>query len=131
LSGGTTIVTQGGGLGTGNVSLTAGAVTLTLQGASQNYIADTANLNIGFTNDIVNLNFSGTDTIGSLTIAGAQQAPGIYGSSMSGAPNVLPELFGTGTFTVLSTIPEPSTWAMTGLGAGLLMLAQRSRRKRS
>ncbi len=63
LSGGTTVVTQSGGLGSGNVSLTAANVTLTLQGATNNYIADTAALSIGFAGDIVNLNFTGTDTV--------------------------------------------------------------------
>jgi len=129
LGGGTTIVTQNGGLGTGNVSLTAAAVTLTLQGAVNNYISDTANLNIQFTDDIVNLNYSGTDTISSLTIAGVQEAPGIYGSAASGAPNVRPELFGTGTLTVLTMIPEPATYMLFGLG--VLVCAQQFRRKKA
>lgn len=128
ISGGTLIVTTNGGLGTGNVSLTAAAVTLTLQGASNNYIADTANLSIGFTDDIVNLNFTGTDTINALTVAGVPQSPGVYGSSTSGAPNVLPELFGTGTFTVLNAVPEPATYMLMGLG--FLVCAQQFRRSK-
>jgi len=129
LSGGTTVVTQNGGLGTGNVSLTAASVTLTLQGASNNYISDTANLSIGFTNDVVNLNFTGSDTIATLTIAGAQEAPGVYGAVGSGAQFERPELSGTGTLTVLTQIPEPATYMLMGLG--VLICAQQFRRKRS
>lgn len=126
VTGGSIIATADGALGSGNVSLTAANVTLTLQGASNNYISDTANLNIGFTDDVVNLNFSGTDTISGLTINGAQQNPGIYGSAASGAPNVRPEFFGTGTLTV---IPEPATYMLFGLG--LLACAQQFRRKKA
>ncbi len=127
---GTLVANADGTLGTGNVSLTAGNVTLTLQnGATNNYIADSANLNIGFTTDVVNLSYSGTDTIGSLTVNGVQEAPGVYGSSTSGAANVLPEFTGTGTLTVLSAIPEPSTIAL--LSVGLLLGASALRRKTS
>ena len=72
MSGGTTIANTDGALGTGNVSLTGAAVTLTLQHGAVNkkgrpnsvdggnaFIADTATLSIGFTDDIVNLNYTG------------------------------------------------------------------------
>jgi len=129
LSGGTTIVTQSGGLGSGNVSLTAANVTLTLQGATNNYISDTAAFSIGFVDDIVNLNYTGTDTINTLTIAGVQEAPGIYGAIGSGAQFERPELFGTGTLMVLTQIPEPTTYMLFGLG--VLVCAQQFRRKKS
>ncbi len=128
LSGGTTIATVNGALGTGNVSLTAASVILTLQGATNNYIADTANLNIGFTSDTVNLFYTGTETIGSLTVAGMQEAPGIYGGAGSGAANILPEFMGTGTLTVLTAIPEPATYMLMGLG--LLVCVQAFRAKK-
>jgi fibronectin-binding autotransporter adhesin len=123
LSAGTLVANGDGTLGVGNVSLTAAGVTLTLQnGAINNYIADTANLSIvsGVT---VNLNFTGTDTIAGLLFNGSALAPGIYGSSTSGAPNQLAEFAGTGTFTV---VPEPATYVL--FGVGLLMCAQRFRR---
>lgn len=129
-SGGVLLATATGSLGAGNVSLTAGTVTLTLQGVSQDYIANTANLSIGFTTDVVNLNFTGTDVIGSLTVAGIQELPGIYGGTGSGATFILPEFAGTGTLTVLSTIPEPSTFATVGFGGVLFLAARSMRRKR-
>lgn len=123
VSGGTVIAAADGALGTGNVSLTAASVTLTLQsGLVNNYIADSANLNIQMTTGTVNLNFIGTDVVGSLTVAGVQQAAGIYGGAGSGAPNILPELMGTGTLTV---VPEPATYMLFGIG--LLACAQRFR----
>ena len=131
ISAGTLIAAKDSALGTGNVSLLAASVTLTLQGGvTNNYIGDTVNLNIGFTNDVVNLNFAGTDTIGSLTVNGVQEPAGVYGASGVGV-TVLPEFSGTGTLTVLGVIPEPSTWAMVGFGAVLLIAAQRSRRIRA
>ena len=126
LSGGITNVAVGGALGPGNVSLTAGAVTLTLGGGgiSQNFIADTANLSIGFTTDVVNLNFTGVDTIGTLTVNGTAQSPGLYGSTANNPGGVF-----TGTGLVLVTaIPEPSTCLLFGMG--LLACGQRFRRLR-
>jgi autotransporter-associated beta strand protein len=116
-------------LGTGNVSLLASGVTLLLQsGATNNYISDNASLSL-VTGSIVNLNFAGTpDTINMLVYNGVAQAPGLWGSAASGAPNVLAEFLGTGEVLVL--VPEPSTWAMTIVGASLLLGAQRFRRSR-
>ena len=90
-----------GSLGTGNISLSAASVTLTLQGgATHNYIADTATLNIGFTNDTVNLAFSGTDTIKVLVINGVTQANGTWGSPTSGAMHTDPLFTGPGILNV-------------------------------
>ena len=86
-----------GSLGTGNISLSAASVTLTLQnGATHNYIADTATLNIGFTNDTVNLPFSGTDTIRALVINGVSEATGTWGSPTSAAMHTDPIFTGPG-----------------------------------
>jgi len=105
---GTTTVNAGmlvantdGSLGNGNVSLSAASVTLILQnGATNNYIADTATLNIGFTNDTVNLAYSGTDTIKALVINGVTQANGTWGSPTSGAMHTDPLFTGPGILNV-------------------------------
>jgi hypothetical protein len=101
VNGGTLIAAHDGALGGGNVSLSASGVTLTLQnGATNNYIANAASLSI-VSGSTVNLNFTGTpDTIGSLIVDGVAQAPGLYGSAASGAPNQLPEFTGTGQVLV-------------------------------
>jgi hypothetical protein len=81
---------------------------------------------------MANLNYAlgQTDVVGGLVLGGvAQTTPGTYGSSASGALFQSDTFFaGTGTLTL---IPEPSTWAMTIMGAGLLMSVQRFRRKKS
>jgi autotransporter-associated beta strand protein len=104
INAGTLIAAHDGALGR-NVSLTASGVTLTLQnGATNNYIADAATLSI-VSGSTVNLNFTGTpDTIGFLIVDGVSQAPGLFGSAASGAPNQLPQLTGTGELLV---VPPP------------------------
>lgn len=120
---GTLIANADGALGTGNVSLTGGNVTLTLQnGAVNDYIADSATLSY-INTDVINLNFTGTDTVAGLIVDGVAQAPGVYGAS---ATNPDGAFTGTGTITV---VPEPATLAMVGLGAGLLAGVRRFRRK--
>ncbi len=116
-------------LGTGNVSLTATSVTLTLQGGAMNdYIADNVNLSI-VSGSTVNLNFTGTpDTIGLLILDGVSQLPGLYGSAASGAPNQRPQFSGLGEVLV-TAIPEPSPWAMMLGGAGTLLALQHFRRR--
>ena len=135
MSGGLTIANHDGAFGSGNVSLTAGAVTLTLQnGALNNYIANAVAFSIFDGTDAVNLNHTGTDIVNTLTVALANEAPGVYGSATSGAPNVLPEFTGTGTITSCLVRPlpcyKPSTLAMIAIGAASLIGAQ-IRRKRS
>ncbi len=123
---GTLVGGADGALGRGNVSLTASSVTLTLQnGATNNYIADSANLSL-VNGSTINLNFSGNpDAISSLVIDGIAQAPGLYGSATSGAPFQRPEFFGSGELLV-TAIPEPSTWMLT-LGSATALLALRAR----
>ena len=119
---GTIAATHDGALGLGNVSLTAATVTLTLSGgATNNYIADNVDLSIVM-GTTVNLNFTGTDIVGSLTVDGVAQAAGVYGAGS------FPELLGIGTLTV---IPEPATYAMMLVGAGLLFGVHHLRRKTS
>jgi hypothetical protein len=97
------VIQDTGGItaGTGGALTKIGTGTLTFQGgATNNYIADTVNLSL-VSGSIINLNFSGApDKIRSLTVNGVGQAPGIYGSAASGAPNQLPEFAGTGTVQV-------------------------------
>ncbi len=117
-----------GALGTGNVSLTAASVTLTLQnGVTNNYIANSASLS-AVSGSTINLNFNGNpDTIASLVIDGVAQAPGLYGSAASGAPNQRPEFSGLGEVLV-APVPEPSTWLLLLGGAALLLACPRGRR---
>lgn len=128
IAGSTIIGTATGVFGTGSISLTATSVTLTLQGASNNYIADTANLS--FVNgDTINLNFTGTDTIGALVVDGISQPLGLYSAS---GTNPDGDLFGTGLLLVTAiAVPERSTWSMLVMGAALLLGVQRWRRRRT
>lgn len=118
---GTVTGTVDGALGTGNISITAGNITLFLNGASNN-IADSATLSILNTDSIV-LNNTSTDTVAGLIVDGVAQAPGVYGST---ALNPDGAFFGAGTITV---VPEPTTWGMLLLGGGLLTAVRRFRRK--
>jgi autotransporter-associated beta strand protein len=118
---GTVVSAVDGALGTGNVSLTAGNITLTLSGASNN-IADSATLSYVNT-DVINLNNTTTDTVAGLIVDGVAQAAGVYGAS---AINPDGAFFGVGTITV---VPEPTTVGMVLLGASLLAGVQRFRRR--
>lgn len=127
-SGGTTLqsgiiqATHDGAFGSGNISLMAGSITLTLSGgASNNYIADGATLNVA-TGNVINLNYTGTDVVGSLIVNGVAKGPGVYNSS-----NV-PQFTGSGSITV---VPEPSTWLTLSLGGALLLVGTRLRRRTS
>jgi fibronectin-binding autotransporter adhesin len=137
-SGGTVVnagvlaVLKDSGLGTGNVDINASGISLILQGGTtNNYISDNATLSLT-TGAMANLNFTlgTTDVVGGLVLGGVvQTALGTYGSTASGAMHPFDAFFiGNGT---LSLIPEPSTWAMTIVGAGLLLSVQRFRRKKS
>lgn len=61
------------------------------------------------------LNYTGTDTINTLTYDGTELTPGVYGSG--GTPESF--LSGTGSLTVVSgtTVPEPASLGLLGLGA--------------
>jgi autotransporter-associated beta strand protein len=120
---GTVVSGVDGSLGTGNISLTAGNITLTLNGASNN-IADTATLSYVST-DTINLNNTTTDTVTALVVDDVTQGPGVYGNGFNNPDNAF---FGVGTITV---VPEPATWGMMLLGGGLLTAMRRFRRKTS
>lgn len=125
ISGGTLIATKDGALGSGNVSLTASGVTLTLQnGATNNYISDIASISI-VTGATLNLNFSGNaDTVGNFVINGVAQAAGTYNATTT--PGLIT---GTGSiFNQAVAIPEPATYMLFGLG--VLVCAQQFRRRR-
>ncbi len=123
INSGTVIASADGALGAGNVSLTAGSVTLTLQnGVTQNYINDAKTLSYVNT-DVINLNYVGTDVVAGLMVDGVAQAAGVYGALGLNPDGVFA---GTGTITV---VPEPTTVGMMVLGASLLIGLQRFRRK--
>jgi autotransporter-associated beta strand protein len=118
---GTIIALKDGAFGTGNVSLTAANLTLTLQGgATNNYIADTASLSYKDT-DTINLEYTGTDVVAALIVDGVSLGFGTYGA---GATNPDGAFTGTGFIAI---IPEPAI--STLLGLGLLLGVQRLRRK--
>lgn len=124
-AGGTVIANADGALGSGNVSLTAASVTLTLQnGAVNNYINNNASLSI-VTGSTLNLNFTGlADTVGNFFIDGVQQAVGVHNATTD--PGFI---FGTGSINNLALVPEPATYML--LGFGVLLCAQQFRRKKS
>lgn len=129
INAGTLIGNADGALGTGNVSLTASGVTLTLQnGALNNYISDSASISI-VSGAHANLSFTGTsDAVGGIVLGGVTQTNlGTYGAVGSSATFQSAFFTGTGTLTL---VPEPSTWAMLTSGIALLIGAQRFRRDR-
>jgi autotransporter-associated beta strand protein len=132
ISGGKLVATADGALGSGNVSLTASSVMLTLQnGATNNYISNNSSISI-VNGAVANLNFSGAhDLVGGIVLNGVTQTnSGTYGGAGSGANFQSAFFSGTGLLE-LDLIPEPSTWAMICAGAILLCGAQRFRRKHS
>jgi hypothetical protein len=119
INAGTLVAAHDGALGSGNLSLTASGVTLTLQsGATNNYIADNSTINI-VNGATANLNFTGSsDTVASIVLNGVTEtAPGTYGSTTSGATFQSAFFSGNGS---LLLVPEPSTWALTAVGATVL-----------
>src|SRR5439155_12139010 len=115
-TGGTTInsakavATVNSALGAGNVTVNTSGVGLTLQGAFNNYIADTATVTIASGAKMALNQTGGSDTVGALVLGGvAQASAGTYGSSASGATNVNDTFFsGTGTLTLTGGATSPS-----------------------
>lgn len=121
-TGGTTInayanvaVQADGALGTGNLIMNGGKLTLEL-GTANNYIADTANfvLAAGLADGAVTLNFSGADAVTGLSLNGGSTylAAGLYDAA------TLNSLYGSSLFTgtgTLNVVPEPQTaWLLLG-----------------
>jgi hypothetical protein len=122
---GTLSVTGSGTLGTANVTVSSGA-TLTLANAAA--IADAASLFFGST-ATVNLNFTGAETVNMLSmINGSYIAPGSYNAAALNSYFGGSVFAGTGSLNVLSTIPEPSSFAAL---AGLAMLGFSATRRRA
>ena len=114
-------VTADHALGIGNVSLTASGTMLTLSGGSVNdYIADNAILSM-VTGATLNLNFTGTDVVQDFVVNGVDQGPGVF--SNANEPGLI-----TGTGSI-SVVPEPTTYALLGVGA--LFCARQLRRKKN
>jgi len=107
-TGGTTInsakiiATATSALGAGNVTVNTSGVGLTLQGALNNFIGDTATVNIASGAMMALNQTGGSDTVAGLVLGGVTQTtPGTYGSSASGAANQFDGFFtGTGTLTL-------------------------------
>jgi autotransporter-associated beta strand protein len=103
VNGGILEVAHDGALGSGNVSVDQGILFLSPKGAHHDYISDVATLSV-VTQSTVGLGFSGNpEVIASLLVNGVPQPGGLYGSSTSGAPNQLPELWEDGTILVVNT----------------------------
>ena len=98
-----------------------GSGILTLQ--ANDCIADTVGL-VLVSGSTIKLDFTGPpDVIASLKVNGVPQPPGIYGSPMSGAPNILLEFRGSGTVSVgpLSTLGNISTRAFVQTGDNVMI----------
>jgi autotransporter-associated beta strand protein len=129
ISSGTVIANHDGALGTGNISLTGGNVTLTMQnGATNQYTGIGAAFSLVMA-DIINLNYTGTNVVGSLIVDGVSLAPGLYGAGAGATSNPDMAFFGSGYLLVGTPIPEPSVYML--LGVGLLICGQRFFRRRS
>jgi hypothetical protein len=133
------------GLAVASVLLAPGTGAL-LDGAYRFASIPSLTLSVGFLGSIVadgfndadqNYNTSGspfpgtTNTSGAFTFVGGSRydnAAGVYPTITDGGPSVR---YGAGSFQyqVVSTVPEPTTWAMMGLG--LLGVGGIARRKRS
>lgn len=109
-----------GALGTGNLIMNGGKLTLEL-GAANNYIADTANfvLAAGLVDGAVTLNFTGADSVAGLSLNGGSTylAAGLYDAA------ALNSIYGTSVFSgtgSLNVVPEPqTTWLLLGFVAFL------------
>ena len=98
-----------------------GSGILTLQ--ANDCIADTVGL-VLVSGSIIKLDFTGPpDVIASLKVNGVLQPPGVYGSPMSGAPNILLQFRGSGTVSVgpLATLGNISTRAFVQTGDNVMI----------
>jgi hypothetical protein len=106
--------------GSGSLSKIGSGI-LTLQ--ANDCIADTVGLML-VSGSVIKLDFTGLpDIIASLKVNGVAQPPGVYGSALSGAPNILPEFAGSGTVSVgpLSSLGNISTRAFVQTGDNVMI----------
>ena len=102
---GTLVASHDDALGTGDVTVEAGAILELQGGVTNDNIADDATLYLA-EESTLRLNFTGSpERVVGLTIDGIEQAPGVYGAPGSGAPHELPQWSGAGTLLVM---PPPA-----------------------
>jgi MYXO-CTERM domain-containing protein len=131
ITAGTLRVTGSGLVGSSTNSRTVtlgdnGLLDLLASGLSPN-----ATLAITSTDSTAEMNLGVNDTVNTLVINGITMAPGVYGSTTSGAANpglANPNDIFSGTGQLTVTAPEPGT-AGIAVVAGLGLLAQRRRRR--
>ena len=128
INAGTLTISINGGLAAGNVSVAAGATLSLATGvtAAHNAAMGTTLTLASTTTSFVNLSGTGVqDTVASLIVNGVTEPFGTYGAVGSGATFTnIADFTGTGQLLV-AAIPEPSTWAATVAGVGLLAYARR------
>jgi PEP-CTERM motif len=128
VSAGSLITGATGRLGTGDITVASGA-TLTLGNSAS--IQDSSAMFFGSTS-LINLNFSGADTLSMLALRSLSDtyiAPGTYSAGQLNSFFGGSSFAGTGSLTVLSAIPEPSSFAALA-GLGILGFAATRRRAR-
>jgi hypothetical protein len=135
--GGTLTAGANGAFGTGDVTVASTAVSLTLSSGFTNTISNSATLSLAGDGLLDNAAVAGfaflasgvNETVGGLVLGGLMQnIPGTYGATGSGATHTFDDYFqGTGVLTV---VPEPSAAIAMLSGLGVLVGAQRFRRRR-
>jgi autotransporter-associated beta strand protein len=137
IDGGTlSVQTLSAHLGSGNVSVTANAVTLEIMTGVLDAIANSATLTLagGGAPNIADAGFAAlgvgvNEVVGGLVLGGVNQAPGIYGSSTSPALFKSDEYFsGNG---IVIVVPEPRSSITAILGAGILFAIRRLSKRRA
>jgi len=125
INGGTVAADAAGALGSGNVSVAAGALLKIASGLS--VIDDGAVVNLlsnSGTYGVIELGSGVSDTVAALKFDGVSQAAGTWGATGSGATHINDNYFtGAG---MLNVVPEPVTLALLGMG-GVGVLLRRKR----